>query len=48
MQDLEIRSYLEGNVMPLLLEALGELAKIKFTFKSSNLIHLIHLDLKIK
>jgi len=29
MQDLEIRSYLESSVMPLLLEAMGELAKQK-------------------
>jgi len=29
MQDLEIRSYLEAGVMPLLLEAMGELAKQK-------------------
>ena len=45
MQDLEIRSYLEGNVMPLLLEALGELARSKYSFPTSPLIP---LDLKIK
>merc|ERR1712007_314823 len=29
MQDLEIRSYLEETVMPILLEAMGEMAKTK-------------------
>ena len=32
IQDLKIRSYLEKSVMPLLLEAMAELAKHKFTF----------------
>ena len=30
MQDLEIRSYLEDTVMPILLEAMGEMAKTKY------------------